>query len=175
MSFKMISPEDWNESAFKVIGKQMLLVGTPEGKHANAMTASWGGFGVLWGKPVVYLWIRPERHTHSLIEEGRCFSVNILPEGMDEVYRICGTCSGRDTDKPARCGLTTLSCEGIPYFAQSKVAALCKLRYQQPMTAGGYCDYALLEQSLAKGELHSLFIGEVVRLLYREDDNTNRV
>ena len=136
MSWKEISPEHWDESAFRMIGKRMLLVGTPAGSRVNAMTASWGGFGVLWGKPVVYLWIRPERYTHSLLEEGRCFSANILPQGMEEVYRICGSHSGRDTDKPAQCGLTAQRSEGIPFFAESETTALCRLLYQPPAVMG---------------------------------------
>ena len=43
MAVKEISPFDFNESAFRVIGKDWLLItGEYEGK-SNAMTASWGG------------------------------------------------------------------------------------------------------------------------------------
>ena len=52
MAVKEISPFDFNESAFRVIGKDWLLItGEYEGK-SNAMTASWGGLGIMWGKPV---------------------------------------------------------------------------------------------------------------------------
>ena len=168
MEWKEIQPEQWKESAFERIGKRWMLVGTPAGGRANAMTASWGGFGVLWGRPVVYLWVRPERFTHTMIEEGHCFSVNFLPEGMEEVYHICGSVSGREVDKAARCRLTVRQQEGIPYFAESETAALCRLLYQQPMMAGGYCDYPLLEATLQKGNLHTLFIGEIKALLTQE-------
>ncbi|MDD7678444.1 MAG: flavin reductase family protein, partial [Anaerovibrio sp.] len=67
MSFKEIAPEELQENAFKVIGKDWLLVtGTAEGK-SNAMTASWGGMGVMWGKPVAFLVIRPQRYTKEFI------------------------------------------------------------------------------------------------------------
>ena len=57
MAVKEISPFDFNESPFRVIGKDWLLVtGEYEGK-SNGMTASWGGLGIMWGKPVAYIFI----------------------------------------------------------------------------------------------------------------------
>ena len=168
MAMLEIRPEEWNESAFEVIGQQWMLIGCEAGGRVNAMTASWGGFGVLWNRPVIYLWVRPERYTHLLLEEAHQFSVNILPGDMGECYRICGAVSGRDTDKIARCALAVEHHTGIPFFSESRVSALCRLAYQQPMTAGGYCDFGFLENTLQKGNLHTLFIGEIVALLQNE-------
>ena len=65
MSFKEIAPENFEESVFKVIGKDwLLLAGTKDGK-TNAMTASWGGMGIMWGKPVAFVFIRPQRYTKA--------------------------------------------------------------------------------------------------------------
>ena len=169
MGFAAIRPEDWQESAFDVIGRQWMLIGTEDARGVNAMTASWGGFGVLWNRPVLYLWVRPERFTHTLLEEGKKFSVNILPENGRETLRLCGSASGREEDKIERCGLTVLHHDGIPYFGESRMAALCRLVYEQPMAASGYCDYTLLESTLEKGNLHTLFIGEILTLLEKED------
>ena len=40
------------ENVFEIIGKEWMLItaGTPE--RFNMMTASWGGLGYLWNKPV---------------------------------------------------------------------------------------------------------------------------
>ena len=35
---------------FHLIGSQWMAVTTEKDGKANAMTASWGGIGVLWGK-----------------------------------------------------------------------------------------------------------------------------
>ena len=65
MAVKEISPFDFNESPFRVIGKDWLLVtGEYEGK-SNGMTASWGGLGIMWGKPVAYIFIRATRRNSS--------------------------------------------------------------------------------------------------------------
>ena len=46
------------------ISKQWMLISAiDKSGKANAMTASWGGVGELWGKDVVFIFIRPQRYT----------------------------------------------------------------------------------------------------------------
>ena len=169
MKFKEIAPESWEESAFRLIGKDWLLLLTGEKEHPNLMTASWGGFGILWNRPVVYLWVRPERYTYGLLQREPCFSVNILPEQYREVYRLCGTISGRDTDKLARAGLTLCAAGGAPYLAESRMVMQCCLCYRQPMQAEGYLRPDLLESLRSGGSLHTLFIAEITGVLQKTE------
>ena len=60
MTFKEIQPKDLQDNVFTLIGKDWLVVCGEKDGRANAMTASWGGMGVLWGKPVVFIFIRPQ-------------------------------------------------------------------------------------------------------------------
>ena len=46
---------------FERIAKQWMLITAGPVEHCNTMTASWGGLGILWGKPVSTIYIRPER------------------------------------------------------------------------------------------------------------------
>lgn len=46
----------------------LVTAGSPE--HFNMMTASWGGLGFMWKKPVAFVVIRPQRHTFRFIEAG---------------------------------------------------------------------------------------------------------
>ena len=39
------------------------------------MTVSWGGTGVLWGKNVVFIFIRESRYTKDFIDNGEFFSL----------------------------------------------------------------------------------------------------
>ena len=45
-----------------------MLVKTAGKEHFNTMTASWGGIGWLWNKPVVFVFIRSERYTYEFME-----------------------------------------------------------------------------------------------------------
>lgn len=50
---KSIAIKDLSENFFEVIGKEWMLVTAGSKEHFNTMTASWGGIGWLWNKPVV--------------------------------------------------------------------------------------------------------------------------
>ena len=42
------------------------------------MTVSWGGVGVLWGKNVVFIFIRDSRYTKEFLDNGDLFSLSFL-------------------------------------------------------------------------------------------------
>ena len=54
---KSIAIKDLSENFFEVIGKEWMLVTAGSKEHFNTMTASWGGIGWLWNKPVVFVFI----------------------------------------------------------------------------------------------------------------------
>ncbi|MES9144000.1 hypothetical protein ABEP44_12785, partial [Cutibacterium acnes] len=61
-NFIEIKPEELNQSPFKLIGSDWTLITAEKEGKANTMTASWGGLGVMWGKNVAYIVIRPQRY-----------------------------------------------------------------------------------------------------------------
>lgn len=78
---KSIAIKDLSENFFEVIGKEWMLVTAGSKEHFNTMTASWGGIGWLWNKPVVFVFIRSERYTYEFMEENEYFTLepdNIL-------------------------------------------------------------------------------------------------
>ncbi len=64
--YAIVAPEDFDQSVFRLIGKEWMLVTAKnqEGK-VNTMTASWGGLGVMWGKNVAVTVLRPQRYTKN--------------------------------------------------------------------------------------------------------------
>ena len=59
--FEKIDPKALDQNVFSLIGDQWMLITAGTKDQCNTMTASWGGLGVLWGKPV-----RSEEHTSEL-------------------------------------------------------------------------------------------------------------
>ena len=72
--------KEFTTDIFSVYDKTwgLLCAGTMA-KH-NAMTISWGGMGTLWGKPVVTVYVRPNRHTYGFMEDSAYFTVGFLKE-----------------------------------------------------------------------------------------------
>lgn len=168
MSFKEIAPEAFNESAFKVIGQDWLLItGTAEGK-SNAMTASWGGMGIMWGKPVAYLFVRPQRYTKEFLDKSDKLTVSVLKDPGHKIMSYFGTVSGRDEDKIAKTGLTPIEENGHVYFQECKVAMICRKLYAQEMQENCFIDREYMKKWYPDKDYHTMYVVEIEKLLIEE-------
>ena len=59
----------------------MLITAGADAEHCNTMTASWGAMGVMWGKNVVSVYIRPQRYTKEFVDAERAFHLRIFRRG----------------------------------------------------------------------------------------------
>ena len=166
--FKEVKIEDFDYSAAKLIGKDWLLVtGEAEGK-ANAMTASWGGLGVMWNKNVAYIVIRPQRYTKEFVDKAERLTLSVFGEDKRQMMSYFGSVSGRDEDKIAKSGLTVISEEGCTYYKEAKYVMVCRKLYAQPMTADSFIDKSCDSLWYAAGDYHTLYIAEIEKLLVNE-------
>jgi hypothetical protein len=73
------SIRDFQGSPVQRIGDEWMLItagSTQAGAgNWNAMTASWGGFGVLWNKDVTFMGIRPQRCTRIFADANSIFTL----------------------------------------------------------------------------------------------------
>ena len=164
-TMKPIAIKDLSENFFEVIGKEWMLVTAGNKDHFNTMTASWGGIGFLWNKPVVYVFIRPERYTFEFIEKSEYFTLSFLGEEHKDAHKVCGSKSGRDMDKVAATGLTPYFTElGNPCFEESRLTLECKTLYVTKMDKNSFIDPALYEKwySALAGNLHNVYVAEIV-------------
>lgn len=160
-----ISAESINENIFKLIGKDWMLVAAEKDGKTNAMTASWGFAGVMWGKNCLITAIRPQRYTKEFVDGSDTFSITILPDGYRNALDYFGTVSGRDEDKIAKSGLTVEKCENTPYFAEGKLAIICRKMFAQEIKAESFIDKEALEKWYPNNDLHTLYVGEIVKVL----------
>ena len=85
----------------------LLLAATDRSGRSNAMTIGWGTVGIVWGKAVFVVLVRPSRFTYGLINDAGEFTVNVPTAEMRHWVGFCGTRSGRDTGKFAALGIHT--------------------------------------------------------------------
>lgn len=168
MSFKEIAPEAMQESVFKVIGTDWLLVTGAAGGKANAMTASWGGMGIMWGKPVAFLVIRPQRYTKEFIDKAEGLTISVFAGDRRKMMGYFGSVSGRDEDKIAKAGLTCLEDEGRVYFEEARMVLICKKLYAQEMQEACFIDNDSREKWYPDKDYHTMYIVEVEKLLVKE-------
>ena len=163
--FREISPYE-TENALKLIGKDYMLITTPDGDGANAMTASWGCMGVLWNKPVAICFIRPQRYSFGLAEESDYFSLAFFGSERRDAMMICGKQSGRDIDKMSACGFTLMEEDGVPVISDASLLLVCKKLYVDDLKENCFVDRALLDNYKA-GDYHRVYILEIQKTLVR--------
>ena len=87
MAFQEIAIESLDFNPFTKISKEWMLVTAGDEKKSNTMTASWGGFGIMWGKNIATVYIRPQRYTKEFIDSyGELFEDNSLM--YNSVYKV---------------------------------------------------------------------------------------
>lgn len=172
MAMREIQPEQLGQNVFQMIGQQWTLITTADLKQGqskvNAMTASWGGLGVLWSKNVAYIFIRPQRYTHELLDSQDTFTLGFLPESCRKALQYCGAHSGRGEDKLAACGLHGRMEEGIPLIDESEVTLVCRKLYRQDLSPDCFLDKEADARCYPGKDYHTMYVGEIIKVLVKE-------
>lgn len=168
-----INPLERAADILSAVKTGVLLTTKADGK-ANTMTISWGTLGIEWARPIFTTFVRQSRHTLSLLERNPEFTINIPVGAFDKrILGLCGTKSGRDTDKFALCGLTPVEPEvvSVPAIREFPLTLECRVVYSQKQ------DLAALEGAYrgqfypadvpgdfhgANRDAHTAFYGEIV-------------
>ena len=152
---------------FTKIGKEWALVTAGNKSKCNTMTVSWGGVGVLWGKNVVYIFIRDSRYTKEFIDNGDFFSISFLDNAYRDALNYCGAHSGRDVDKFEEAGLTPAFRHSIPYPDEANFVILCKKMAAVPITEDSFTDPSISKKWYADGDMHTMYVGEIIDMMAR--------
>ena len=156
------------ENQFDLIGRQWMLITAGNKESFNTMTASWGGFGWLWNKPVAFIFVRPERYTHDFIGKSDKLTLSFYPESCRKALQICGTLSGRDCDKVSVAGLTPLEIEpDVMTFAEARMTVQGRKIYQSEMKECDFIDKSLLSHyGKSDGGFHTVYVIEIEKVIH---------
>lgn len=166
MAFKEINIKDLNENFIKMVSDEWMLVSAGKENKFNMMTASWGGFGEMWGKDVALTVIRPQRYTKEFIDNEEYFSLSFYGDNKD-IHKVCGSKSGREVDKTKETGLTPVFDEKTVYFEQARVVVICKKLYCQKLEPECFVDKSIDEKWYDK-DYHYTYVGEIEKVLVKE-------
>lgn len=169
MSFKKIAVEELTCNPFTMIGKEWMLVTAGNEKSGyNTMTASWGGLGINWNKPVATIYIRPQRYTKQFLDEKETFSLCVFDDDYKAQLGYLGRVSGKDEDKIQKAGITPQFTEDTTYFAEAKLVLICKKLYRAPIVPEGFLDKEIDELNYPQKDYHDLYIAEIIDVLKRD-------
>lgn len=169
--FKDILPEDYASQLIKQLTKGAFLVVKDNNKD-NVMTIGWGTIGYVWRKPVLMIMVRYSRHSYNMLENSKEFTVSIpLNNSLQKEIGICGSKSGRDTDKFKECGFTKEKGKvlDLPVIKECDLFYECKVVYHQTMEPG-VTDQGIKENfyTSKNNDYHVMFYGEIVASYIKE-------
>lgn len=137
-----------------------LLTAANENGEMNTMTVSWGGVGILWGKQVAYVFVRPQRHTYNFTENGMKMSLTFFDDSKKDVLTYCGTKSGRDVDKFKECNLRCSLIDGYPVFEEAKYTLKLKKLYSDTIKKDHFIDTECLKW-YKENDFHTVYVCEI--------------
>ncbi len=167
--FTAIDPKELQENAIKAMCDKWMLVtaGTIDSnseKPWNTMTASWGGLGYLWNKPVAFVFVRTERFTFNFTEQNENMTLSFFGEEYKKALNFCGTKSGREYDKAKETGLTPILCENTSVaFEQANIVLECKKLYKTMLNEDSFLDKTILDKWYSQEGMHQVYICEITK------------
>jgi flavin reductase (DIM6/NTAB) family NADH-FMN oxidoreductase RutF len=169
-----IKPQEIKSNVFRLIDSDWMLIAAGTFRHHNMMTASWGGLGVLWNKPVTFCFVRPTRHTYRLMEENDSYTLSFFTERYRPVLNYCGSHSGRDVDKTKETGLTPVAGRpGWVFFAEARMVLECRKLYYQDLNPEAFLNPRILGL-YPQRDFHRMYIGEIRHCLIKGTMNDER-
>lgn len=165
IKIKTLSPDTLRKNPFQLIGKDWMLVTAGSEEKVNTMTASWGGLGVMYGKNVAFIVIRPNRYTKEFIDQEDTFSLSFYDKEYRKTMNYLGTVSGRNEDKIQKSGLTLNRVDNTPYFDEANMVLICKKLFKQPLNTDGLVDDKLKTTWYRNGDFHTLYIAEITKIM----------
>ncbi len=101
-----LNVEQFDKNVFKEIDKKWgIITAGDKTVGFNGMTVSWGGFGIMWNRPVAFIFVRKSRYTHEFLDKSNSITIAFLSDEYKEAKILFGRESGRDVNKYEKSGL----------------------------------------------------------------------
>jgi len=159
------------EAVIRALTSRGLLLGSYDASgRPNVMTIGWGSLGSIWGLPGWVVLVRPSRYTYQCIEHSGCFTVNVPTADMSEACETCGTLSGRDVDKFARCSLTAQKGKAVaaPVVGECPIVYECQVINSNEILPDRLAE-EIISSSYGAGDFHRVYFGKILSARARSD------
>lgn len=164
MEFKKTNIRKIDQSAVRSLAEDWALVTAGTKDAFNTMTVSWGGLGEIWGKDAAFIFIRPGRYTFGFLEANDRFTISFFGGAQKKALALCGSKSGRDTDKVKEAGLSPVFDGGTTYFDEATLVLKCRKMASYDLTPDGFLDAAVAE-NYDGADYHRMYIAEIEETL----------
>ena len=141
----------------------LLLVSSKRSGESNVMTIGWATVGIIWGKPIFVVMVRPSRYTYEFIEDSGVFTVNVPTMEMRDWVMVCGTKSGRELDKFKAYNVPTEQAKHVPSItiAECPMVYECQVVHTNDVIPENL-DPSIEASAYGGKDYHRLYYGEIL-------------
>lgn len=164
-----VSAGNLSFNPFTLIDREWMLVTVGNPEHHNTMTASWGGFGVLWKKYISMIFVRPQRYSMEFLEQQDYYTLSFFDKPYRGALAYCGSHSGRQVDKDKETGLTARFDLPAPYYEEARMVFVCRKLHGQYLDPGCFLDPAIDEENYPDKDYHKMYFGEITQVMMKVD------
>lgn len=168
VNFEKVKSNEFKISPFKLIGTDWMLIAAEKDGKVNAMTASWGGLGVMWHKDVAFTVIRPQRYTKEFVDSSDSFSITFFDESYKKKLSYFGRVSGREEDKIKNSQLSLNFENSVPYFEEAAIVMICKKLYSQRLDPENFIVESINDEFYKSNDHHVLYISEIQEIFVKK-------
>jgi len=158
---KEINPLELKLNVFDEIGKKGVLLASGNAACHNSMTVGWASIGYLWRKPMMFVYVRPQRYTYEFMEKNEYFSVNFFHEKYCDVLQLFGTKSGRDINKMHPQKINPKFFENkVIFYNEAEMVFICRKVYIEDLKPENFVDKTFLK-NYPLHDFHRIYYGEI--------------
>jgi len=157
---------EWNPID-KLAKDGIAIVAEADGK-VNAMSSHNGGVGHIWGKNVVYAFLRNTRYTKELLDKSELFSAcffDMNEKNNVQLMKILDQLTGRNEDKLKLAHVDIEHALKVPYIDDANFILLCRKIAAVPMTENTILDESILKANYSDkymDDFHTMYIGDII-------------
>jgi flavin reductase (DIM6/NTAB) family NADH-FMN oxidoreductase RutF len=136
------------------------------------MPVGFGSIGMMWGKPVLQVAVRPYRHTREYLDRSDSFTLSAFSLEYTDDIETLGSFSGKETDKLSKTNLTLKASTSVPSpsYNEADMVIECRKLLHQDISPEGFVDAEFLrEQYPTPEEFHRIYYGEILAVHQSHD------
>ena len=171
--FMPIQPEQITDNVFKTIGADWTCITAGNEDLFNSMTASFGGWGILFSKPATWCMLRADRYTLELIRKEKTYTMSYFEDQYKNQLLLFGSKSGRNSSKMKETTLTSIKTPlGNLSYKEARLIIECRLIEVTTVNPDDYYSEEgkkFVTDAFAEvNEYHKLVFGEITGVWIRK-------
>jgi flavin reductase (DIM6/NTAB) family NADH-FMN oxidoreductase RutF len=165
VSFEEITLSEFDFNPFTKVEDWALLTAGTEEKF-NMMTITGVMCGKFFLKPMMQVYVHPDRYSYQFLEDNDYFTVSFFDVPQHPALQICGRMHGNECDKVTESGLHPIPFENTVIFEEAKTIFVCRKVYHMDIKKDNFDSQQLFNEYYKESStFHRIYLGQIEKVL----------